>query len=243
MEWIHIREKNNKKTKACVSQTAPEFITSFNWFVSLTIHQANTMNECLNSSRGCNCTCVGLTAMAASAIVNVCDINCTARFESSSRSRQSNSPETRRTPAQQECAQQLMGRVCVCPCVRCVWDPKTERPASHGKTNYSTSPLRFGECRGGLISHQRCERTNRGRLLWFLTVTTAHTCTNTPTCTLWSHRKYSSTWTSIQLPCLCNVSFTEPGPLANSRPDPIFISGWKDGVEKHPPAESTAEIS
>lgn len=58
----------------------------------------------------------------------------------------------------------------------------------------------------------------------------------THTRTLWSHSKYISTWTSIQLPCLCNVSFTEPGPLANSRPDPVFISGWKDGVEEHPPS-------
>lgn len=48
--------------------------------------------------------------------------------------------------------------------------------------------------------------------------------------------KYTSTWTSIQLPCLCNVSFTQPGPLTNSRPDPVFISGWKDGVKEHPPS-------
>lgn len=36
-------------------------------------------------------------------------------------------------------------------CVWCVCDPKTEREASHGKTNYSTSPLCLGEWRAGLI--------------------------------------------------------------------------------------------
>lgn len=53
--------------------------------------------------------------------------------------------------------------------------------------------------------------------------------------TLWLQSRHVSTWTSIQLPCLCNVSFTEPGPLAYSRSDSVFVSGWKNGVEKHPP--------
>lgn len=56
----------------------------------------------------------------------------------------------------------------------------------------------------------------------------------TKTYRLWFHSKCISTWASIELPCLCNVSFAEPGPLTNSRPDPIFISGWKDGVKEHP---------
>lgn len=64
-----------------------------------------------------------------------------------------------------------------------------------------------------------------------------HTQHNTTQHTrLWLHSKYISTWTSIQLPCLCNVSFTEPGPLADGGSHPVFVSGWKDGVEKHPPS-------
>lgn len=54
--------------------------------------------------------------------------------------------------------------------------------------------------------------------------------------------KGTSTWTSIQLPCLCNVSFTQPGSLADGRPDPVFVSGWKDGVEEHPPSERRQEF-
>lgn len=113
---------------------------------------------------------------------------------------------------------------------------RPENRETHGKTTYSTLPLGLGEWMGGKILHQRYGQIN---IFHF----TTHTHTHSRSCTLWSHSKYISTWTSIQLPCLCNVSFTEPGPLTNCRPDAVFISGWKDGVEEHPPSERKREIS
>lgn len=108
-------------------------------------------------------------------------------------------------------------------CVVCVC---LENRETHGKTNYSTSPLCLGECRGGKTLQQTYGQINT----FFFNNT------------LWFHSKYISTWTSIQLPCLCNVSFTEPGPLADSRPDPVFVSGRKDGVEEHPPSKRKREF-
>lgn len=100
-------------------------------------------------------------------------------------------------------------------CVLCLWDLK----ASHGKTS-QFHPWAL-ESRGRVRSFIHAGKESK-----------QHNHVNT----LWFQSKYFNTWTSIQLPCLCNVSFTESGPLADGRPNPVFISGWKDGVEEHPPS-------
>lgn len=91
------------------------------------------------------------------------------------------------------------------------------------KTDYSFSSPDPGEWRAGVNLLPKIQADKH-----------SHSLTHTYVHALLTESKSVCTWTSIQLPCLCNVSFTEPGSLANSRPDPIFISGWKDGVKEHP---------
>lgn len=128
-----------------------------------------------------------------------------------------------------------------CVCVMCV-RPENREGKRHMEKQITQLHLGALESGGaGKISRQRYKQINRGHLL-IPRCNDTHMHQHTHIRTLWSHSKYISTWTSIQLPCLCNVSFTEPGPLANSRTDPVFISGWKDGVEEHPPSWRKREI-
>lgn len=131
----------------------------------------------------------------------------------------------------------------------CVWEKDTEKMEGSitwkNKTCYSISCPDPGEWRAGPVLRQRRKQINRSNFLGTRYDDSTHIHWRTQTCTdtLQTESKSICTWTSIQLSCLCNVSFTEPGPLTNCRPDPIFISGWKDGVEEHPASAKRKETT
>lgn len=111
-------------------------------FVSDTVQHVYTVTPGVNPSWGCNCVCGPMRDGS------ICNITLqqlySAWFESGSRSRQNG---TTGMPEQRGSTLELMGRVRVCD----VWDSKTEREASYGKTNYSASTLCLGEQRCGSI--------------------------------------------------------------------------------------------
>lgn len=150
-------------------------------------------------------------------LVNICDISAQLHFESDCRSRQSSSTGAAETPV--VCASTNGKRVCgVC-------SKSGQKHRKKTRLNLVSAP--HGVVRSGGSPTSYSIRRRGGRFFF----------NNTHIHTLWLQNRYVSTWTSIQLPCLCNVSFTEPGPLAYCGSDAVFVSGWKDGVEKHPPLE------